>query len=180
MPSSRKKRKLLPLFLALACLALTACAKQNPSPQSLLKKAQQSKINNFQLKINEHYYADSQPVHFYGQVGYQRSPFVMKTNLTQSGDQNVRMWVGQRYAYVRYYKGKQAAWYKAKLSQFTTIAHFQQVVKDMDTLTLSQKSAKLFTVSKTSAGYRLKYTGSSRRLWREITKLNGLATLSSD
>ncbi len=141
MPSKKKKIHLLTL-LALASLFLTACAK--PSPQSLVKKAQQSKIANFQLKTDEHYYTGNKPVRFYGQINYQRSPFVMQADLTQSGDQNVKMWVGQRYAYVKYYKDQQEAWYKAKLNQFTTISHFQQLVKDMDTLTLSQKSAKLF------------------------------------
>ncbi|MHC6159210.1 hypothetical protein ACYULR_03995 [Lactobacillus delbrueckii subsp. lactis] len=148
MPSKKKKIHLLTL-LALASLFLTACAK--PSPQSLVKKAQQSKIANFQLKIDEHYYTENKPVRFYGQINYQRSPFVMQADLTQSGDQNVKMWVGQRYAYVKYYKDQQEAWYKAKLSQFTTISHFQQLVKDMDTLTLSQKSAKFFP----SAGQKM-------------------------
>lgn len=177
MPSKKKKIHLLAL-LALVSLFLAACAK--PSPQSLVKKAQQSKINNFQLKIDEHYYKNAKPVRFYGQINYQRSPFVMQTDLTQSGDQNVKMWLGQRYAYVKYYKDQQVAWYKAKLSQFTTISHFQQVVKDMDTLTLSQKSAKLFTVSQAKNGWRLSYTGKSQRLWQEITETNGLASLSSD
>lgn len=177
MPSKKKKIYLLAL-LALVSLFLAACAK--PSPQSLVKKAQQSKIANFQLKIDEHYYENAKPVHFYGQINYQRSPFVMQTDLTQSGDQNVKMWVGQRYAYVKYYKDQQEAWYKAKLSQFTTISHFQQLVKDMDTLTLSQKSAKLFTVSQAKNGWRLSYTGRSQRLWQEITETNGLATLSND
>ncbi|APG70811.1 hypothetical protein LD731_01035 [Lactobacillus delbrueckii subsp. delbrueckii] len=177
MPSKKKKIHLLTL-LALASLFLTACAK--PSPQSLVKKAQQSKIANFQLKIDEHYYTGNKPVRFYGQINYQRSPFVMQADLTQSGDQNVKMWVGQRYAYVKYYKDQQEAWYKAKLSQFTTISHFQQLVKDMDTLTLSQKSAKLFSVSRTKNGWRLSYTGKSQRLWQEITETNGLASLSSD
>lgn len=177
MPSKKKKIYLLAL-LALVSLFLAACAK--PSPQSLVKKAQQSKIANFQLKIDEHYYENAKPVHFYGQINYQRSPFVMQTDLTQSGDQNVKMWVGQRYAYVKYYKDQQEAWYKAKLSQFTTISHFQQLVKDMDTLTLSQKSAKLFTVSQAKNGWQLSYTGRSQRLWQEITENNGLATLSND
>jgi hypothetical protein len=177
MPSKKKKIYLLAL-LALVSLFLAACAK--PSPQSLIKKAHQSKIANFQLKIDEHYYENAKPVHFYGQINYQRSPFVMQTDLTQSGDQNVKMWVGQHYAYVKYYKDQQEAWYKAKLSQFTTISHFQQLVKDMDTLTLSQKSAKLFTVSQAKNGWRLSYTGRSQRLWQEITENNGLATLSND
>lgn len=177
MPSKKKKIYLLAL-LALVSLFLAACAK--PSPQSLVKKAQQSKIANFQLKIDEHYYENAKPVHFYGQINYQRSPFVMQTDLTQSGDQNVKMWVGQRYAYVKYYKDQQEAWYKAKLSQFTTISHFQQLVKDMDTLTLSKKSAKLFTVIQAKNGWRLSYTGRSQRLWQEITENNGLATLSND
>ena len=177
MPSKKKKIHLLAL-LALVSLFLAACAK--PSPQSLVKKARQSKINNFQLKIDERYYENAKPVRFYGQINYQRSPFVMQTDLTQSGDQNVKMWLGQRYAYVKYYKDRQEAWYKAKLSQFTTISHFHQVVKDMDTLTLSQKSAKLFTVSQAKNGWRLSYTGKSQRLWQEITETNGLASLSSD
>lgn len=177
MPSKKKKIHLLAL-LALVSLFLAACAK--PSPQSLVKKAQQSKINNFQLKIDERYYGNDKPVRFYGQINYQRSPFVMQTDLTQSGDQNVKMWLGQRYAYVKYYKDQQEAWYKAKLSQFTTISHFQQVVKDMETLTLSQKSAKLFTVSQAKNGWRLSYTGKSQRLWQEITETNGLASLSND
>ena len=147
MPSKKKKIHLLTL-LALASLFLTACAK--PSPQSLVKKAQQSKIANFQLKTDEHYYTGNKPVRFYGQINYQRSPFVMQADLTQSGDQNVKMWVGQRYAYVKY------------------------------TLTLSQKSAKLFSVSRTKNGWRLNYTGKSQRLWQEITETNGLASLSSD
>lgn len=177
MPSKKKKIHLLAL-LALVSLFLAACAK--PSPQSLVKKAQQSKINNFQLKIDERYYENAKPVHFYGQINYQRFPFVMQADLTQSGDQNVKMWVSQRYAYVKYYKDQQEAWYKAKLSQFTTISHFQQVVKDMDTLTLSKKSAKLFTVSQAKNGWRLSYTGKSQRLWQEITETNGLASLSND
>ncbi|MGM9906415.1 hypothetical protein [Lactobacillus sp.] len=177
MPSKKKKFHLLAL-LTLVSIFLAACSK--PSPQSLIKKAQQSKISNFQLKVDERYYENAKPVRFYGQINYQRSPFVMQTDLTQSGDQNVKMWVGQRYAYVKFYKGQQAAWYKAKLSQFTTISHFQQVVKDMDTLTLSQKSAKLFTVSQAKSGWRLSYTGKSQRLWKEITETNGLASLSND
>lgn len=177
MLSKKKKIHLLAL-LALVSLFLAACAK--PSPQSLVKKAQQSKINNFQLKIDEHYYKNAKPVRFYGQINYQRSPFVMQTDLTQSRDQNVKMWLSQRYAYVKYYKDQQVAWYKAKLSQFTTISHFHQVVKDMDTLTLSQKSAKLFTVNQAKNGWRLSYTGKSQRLWQEITETNGLASLSSD
>lgn len=177
MPSKKKKIHLLAL-LALVSLFLAACAK--PSPQSLVKKARQSKINNFQLKIDERYYENAKPVRFYGQINYQRSPFVMQTDLTQSGDQNVKMWLSQRYSYVKYYKDQQEAWYKAKLSQFTTISHFHQVVKDMDTLTLSQKSAKLFTVSQAKNGWRLSYTGKSQRLWQEITETNGLASLSSD
>ena len=89
MPSKKKKIHLLTL-LALASLFLTACAK--PSPQSLVKKAQQSKIANFQLKIDEHYYTGNKPVRFYGQINYQRSPFVMQADSHLDTSTDVRVY----------------------------------------------------------------------------------------
>lgn len=173
---NKKKGKFLSLFagIFLALFMLTGCSQ--PSSQSLLKKAQKTDIENFQLQLDE----KSSSEHFYGQVSYQRSPFLMKTKLTEKGDQTINMWVQGNYAYVKYFKGKQAAWYKAKLSQYTTIKQFQATIKQMDQLYLSKQSAKLFKVASTTSGYKLTYTGKNKNLWQDITEKDGLATLTSD
>lgn len=171
---------LLAAWLLLACLTLTACSV--PDASTVLRKAEQTKISSFKLQVDDHYYNHKgQPVEFSGTIRYQKKPFVMWTDLKQTGDQHVKMWVTNRYAYLNLYKDQHQAWYKAKASQYVNIGQFQQVVSKLDTLPLSAKSRKLFKVARNGkAGYVLTYSGKSKALWRDLNQSHALAPVSGN
>lgn len=169
-------KKLLTLPIIIISSLLFGCSNKTPSNTVILKTALNTHINNFKLNINDSVKSNKDTNSFRGNINYQRTPFIMWVDLNQSDQPHVKMWIQNKNAYLN--DPKEDNWLSTPLTNYTTVFHLKDVIGQMDMLPLSRKSQKLFKVTESRDGYKLKYSGHNARLWNDINKDNGLSTMA--
>ena len=108
---------LLAGFLLLACLTLAACS--TPDSSTILRKAEKTKISNFQLQVDDHYY-DKTGRRLRSTARSAAEAAFRYINLTQTGDRTSD--VGRQPLCLRKPIRTNTSLVQAKANQYTTPA----------------------------------------------------------